>query len=471
MARPTISGLREQVRGQVITPDDPGYDEARAVWNGMFDKRPKVAVRPEQVADVIATVRFARETGVDLSVRGGGHSAPGFGTNDGGVVIDFSRMKHVRVDPSARRAFTGPGATWGDFNHATHAFGLATPGGIISTTGIAGLTLGGGIGYLTRGCGLTCDNLLSADVVTAEGEFLKASKDENEDLFWALRGGGGNFGVVTSFEYRLHKVEQVVAGPLFYELEHAGDLLRFFREHIKDAPRELGGFPAFQVAPPLPFIPEKRHGDTFCIAVVHWSGPAGQADRALKPFRDLAPIVAEHVGPLPYPALNAAFDALYPHGIRSYWKGLFVTELTDEAIAAHLQHGPRVPGVSATMHLYPINGACHEVGADETAFAYRNATFAQVIVAAGPDPAQDDARRKWVRDYHEATAPTAEAGGYINFMSADDQARIADNYAGNYGRLVEVKRKYDPENLFHMNQNISPRIDARVEAHAGEARR
>ncbi len=457
MGTPTIEQLREQCRGQVFTADDAGYDEARAVWNGMFDKRPKAVVRAEQTGDAIAGVNFARDAGLDLSIRGGGHSAPGFGTNDGGIVIDFSRMNHVRVDPASKTAVAGPGATWGDFNHATHAFGLATPGGIVSTTGVAGLTLGGGIGYLARGYGLSCDNLLSADVVTADGRFLHANADENADLFWALRGGGGNFGVVTAFEFRLHEVDQVYAGPIFYELDKAGDLLRFFREFIKDAPREFGGFPAFQIAPPLPFIPEDRHGDTFCAAVVHWTGALDEAENALKPFRDLAPIVAEHVGPLPYPALNAAFDALFPHGIRSYWKGLFVTELPDAAVEAHVEHGSKVPSASATMHLYPINGACHDVGADETAFAYRASTFAEVIVAAGDDPAEDDARKKWVRDYYQATAPHAETGGYINFMSEDDQGRIKDNYSGNYKRLVDVKKTYDPDNLFHMNQNIDPK--------------
>lgn len=456
MGQISVETLREQVRGKVITADDPGYDEARSVHNGMFDKRPKVVVASEQVADVIATVNFARENSLDLSVRGGGHSAPGFGTNDGGVVIDLSPMRTVRVDPKTKTARAGGGTTWGDFNQATHAFGLATTGGIVSTTGIGGLTLGGGIGYLSRGYGLSCDNLISADVVTADGKFLVASERENEDLFWALRGGGGNFGVVASFEYQLHEVDQVYAGPIFYELEHTAVLLEFFREYIVDAPEEFGGFPAFQIAPPLPFIPENRHGDTFCAAVVHWAGPLDKAEKALKPFRDLAPIVAEHVGPLPYPALNGAFDALFPKGQRAYWKGSFVTELPDAAIKAHVEHGSRVPEVSATMHLYPINGACHRVGAKETAFAYRDATFAQVIVAAWQDLSKDAERIKWVRDYYDATAPYSEAGGYINFMDEDDQGRVKDNYQQNYDRLAQVKAKYDPANLFHLNQNITP---------------
>jgi FAD/FMN-containing dehydrogenase len=456
MSKPTIDGLREQVRASIITADDAGYDEARAVHNGMFDRRPKVVIRAEQVADVIAAVNFARDSGLDLSVRGGGHSAPGFGTNDGGVVIDLSPMRHVHVDPRARTARAGGGATWGDFNYATHAYGLATTGGIVSTTGVAGLTLGGGIGYLSRGYGLSIDNLISADVVTADGQVRTASTGENADLFWALRGGGGNFGVATSLEFQLHPVKDVYVGLFFYELESAGTLLRFFREFIKDAPEAYGAFPAFQVAPPLEFIPADRHGDTFCAAIVHWAGPLEHGETAMKPFRDLAPVVAEMVGPMPYPALNAAFDPIFPKGIRSYWKGNFVTELTDAAIEQHLIHGPRAPEVSATMHLYPINGACHRVAPDETAFAYREATLATVIVAAWQDPALDNARIQWVRDYYQATAPHSEPGGYVNFMADDDQPRIQDNYRGNYTRLAMIKRRYDPDNLFHLNQNIQP---------------
>jgi FAD/FMN-containing dehydrogenase len=405
---------------------------------------------------VISAVNFARDQGLDLSVRGGGHSAPGFGTNDDGVVIDLSLMRTVYVDPEARTARAGGGATWGDFNYATHAFRLATTGGIVSTTGVAGLTLGGGIGYLTRGYGLSLDNLLSVDVVTADGQYRRASKDENADLFWGLRGGGGNFGVATSLEFQLHPVNDVYVGIFFYELDQAADLLRFFREFIPDAPEAYGAFPAFQVAPPLPFIPEDRHGDTFCAAMVHWAGPLEEGETAMAPFRDLAPRVGEMVGPMPYPALNAAFDGLFPKGMRSYWKGAYVNELTDAAIEQHLIHGPKVPGVSATMHRYPINGAAGRVASDETAFAYRNATFAPVFVAAWQDPAEDQERIKWVRDYYQAIAPHSEAGGYINFMSDDDQSRIQDNYRDNYNRLVEVKRVFDPDNLFHHNQNIKP---------------
>ncbi|MDQ1485707.1 MAG: hypothetical protein QOJ62_1400, partial [Actinomycetota bacterium] len=305
----TVDQLRESVQGQVVTPADSAYDEARKVYNAMIDRRPAVVVRASNVDDVVAAVRYARENSLDVAVRGGAHSVPGFGTCDGGVVIDLSGMRNVTVDPATSTAKAQGGATWGDFNDATHEFGLATTGGIISTTGVAGLTLGGGIGYLTRGFGLSCDNLISADVVTADGRQVHASANENADLFWALRGGGGNFGVVTTLEFQLHPVNDIYGGPIFYELESAPDIFRFFREYIADAPRAMGAFPAFQIAPPLPFIPENRHGDTLIALVTCWSGPIEQGESALKPFHDVAPIVAEMTGAMPYPALNSAFDA------------------------------------------------------------------------------------------------------------------------------------------------------------------
>ena len=456
MATITFDTLRQQVRGDVIAAEDAGYDEARSVRNRMIDRRPAVVTRPVNAGDVIAAVNFARESHLPLAIRGGGHSVPGFGTCDDGVVIDMSRMRGVRVNPEKRTARAEGGATWGDFNAATNAFGLATTGGIISTTGIAGLTLGGGIGYLARGYGLSLDNLISADVVTADGKLLIASDKENQDLFWAIRGGGGNFGVVTSFEFRLHPVKDIYGGPMFFELKYAGDLLRFFRDYIKDAPEAMGAFPAFQIAPPLPFIPENRHGDTFALMVACWSGPVAEGEKALKPFHDVAPVFAEHVGPMPYPALNSAFDGLYPPDLQHYWKANFVKELTDDAIAAHVEHGSKVPAMTSTMHIYPINGAVHKVASDDTAFAYRDANFATVIAGMWPDPAQNKDNIKWVRDYYDATAPLSEEGGYINFMAEDDQSRIKANYKGNYNRLVQAKKKYDPDNLFRVNQNIKP---------------
>jgi FAD/FMN-containing dehydrogenase len=451
-----LSALRENVRGTVISAEDADYDEARTVYNAMIDRRPSVIVRPANTGDVMTAVRFAADNDLTIAVRGGSHSVPGFGTADDALVVDLSSMRSVRVDPLTQTARVEGGATWGDLNAAAYPFGLATTGGIISTTGVGGLTLGGGIGYLARGLGLSCDNLLAADVVTADGSFHVASDKDDADLYWAIRGGGGNFGVVTSFEFRLSPVKDIYGGPMFFELDRAGDLLRFYRDFIVDAPEELGCFPAYQIAPPLPFIPEDRHGEPFIAMVTCWAGDPAEGEKALQPIRDVAPRVAEHVGVMPYPALNSAFDGLVPPGLQHYWKANFVTELTDDAVAAHLEHGPKVPVVNSTMHIYPINGAVHRVEPGATAFAYRDATFATVIAGMWPDPADNEANTAWVKDYYAATAPHSEEGGYVNFMAEDDQSRIRANYRGNYDRLAEIKRRYDPDNLFRHNQNIQP---------------
>jgi FAD/FMN-containing dehydrogenase len=448
--------MLDRVRGEVVTAQSPAYDEARAVYNAMFDRRPLAIVRAVDVADVRAAVRAAAEGGLDLAVRAGGHSVPGFGTTDDGIVIDLRPMKGVRIQPDARVAQVQAGCTWGDFDHAASDFGLATTGGIISTTGVSGLTLGGGIGYLARAHGLSCDNLRSADVVLADGTFVTADQDSHPDLFWALRGGGGNFGVVTSMEFDVHPVDTIYGGPMFFELDVAEDFLRTYREWIVDAPREMGGFPAYQIAPPLPFIPENRHGEPFLLFVSCFNGPDDRAEELLSAFREIAEPVAEHVERMPYAGLNSAFDGLLPPGLQHYWKANFVDELTDEAIAAHLQHGPKVPALQSTMHLYPINGAVHDVASDQTAFAYRDATFAPVIAGMWPDPTDNADNIRWVRDYYEATAPYSAEGGYVNFMADDDQDRVRANYGANYDRLVDVKRGYDPDNLFHLNQNIRP---------------
>jgi len=456
MTKPTLSDLRAASRGQVITRDDPAYAAARKVYNGMIDRHPLVIARPSNAADVMAAVGFARESALSLSIRGGAHSVPGFGTNDDGVVIDLSTMRGIRVDPVARTVRAEGGATWGDLFHATYGFGGATTGGIISTTGVGGLTLGGGIGHLSRGYGLSVDNLLSADVVTADGAFKIASEKENPDLFWALRGGGGNFGVVTSFVYKLLPVKDVFVGLVFFELSAARQVLEFYREYIAKAPEQMGAFFAFQIAPPLPFIPEKRHGEPLCLIVACWSGPLEQGEKALEPIRKAGPVAAELVTPMPFPALNSAFDALLPAGLQHYWKAVFAPALTDGAIAAHLQHGPKVPVVNSTTHIYPINGACHRVKADATAFAYRDAQFATVIAGMWPEPSDNAKNIQWVKDYYAALQPHSAAGGYVNFMADDDQGRVRDNYKGNYERLAQVKKKYDPSNLFHVNQNIKP---------------
>jgi FAD/FMN-containing dehydrogenase len=452
-----IDQLRDQIRGAVIGPADDGYEDARSVYNAMIDRRPQVVVRPASVADVTTTVNVARDADLDLAVRGGSHSVPGFGTVDDGVVLDLSSLKGIRVDPVTSTVRAQGGCTWGDLDHATHAFGLATTGGILSTTGIGGLTLGGGIGYLGRRYGLTCDNLISADVVTADGRLITASEKEHDDLFWALRGGGGNFGVVTEFEYRVHPVKMIYGGPIFYPVDRAGDVLRFYRDFIATAPEEQGAFLGFHMAPPLPFIPQDRHGETMCAIVACWAGPLDEGERQTRPFlEDVAPPAAQHTGPMPYPALQSAFDELLPPGLQHYWKADFVHELTDEAIAAHVEHGSRVPVVQSTMHLYPLNGAPQRVAPDATAFAYREANFAANIAGMWPDPADNERNIRWVRDYWEAIHPHNAEGGYVNFMSGDDQDRLRASYRDNYDRLAAIKAAYDPDNLFHLNQNIQP---------------
>ncbi|MBO0773757.1 MAG: FAD-binding oxidoreductase [Actinobacteria bacterium] len=450
------TSLRDRFTGRVVAPGDPDYEDARHVHNFMIDKNPAVIAYCASTQDVQAVVDHARADGRHLAVRGGAHSVPGYGTADDAIVADLSGLDRVRVDPARRTARVGGGATWGTMNTATAAHGLATTGGIISTTGVGGLTLGGGIGYLARAHGLSCDNLLSAEVVLADGSIVTASETEHPDLFWALRGGGGNFGVVTEFEFRLHPVTDIYGGPMFFEREAAGDIFRLYREFIAGAPREYGGFPAWQIAPPLPFVPEDRVGEPFLALVSCWTGDPAEGERILQRFRDIAAPVAEHVGPMPYPALNSAFDALVPRGLQHYWKAVFVGELTDDAIDAHLVHGPRVPAVNSTMHLYPVNGACHDVPADATAWGHRDASYACVIAGMWPDPADNEANTRWVRDYYAALAPHSQPGGYVNFASADDQQRVRENFGPGYDRLAGIKRRYDPDNFFHLNQNIAP---------------
>ncbi|MGK7311715.1 MAG: FAD-binding oxidoreductase [Candidatus Longimicrobiales bacterium M2_2A_002] len=450
--------LDEAIRGPVITPEDRQYDDARTVYNAMHDRHPRAVVRPVDAADVMAALAHATDRGLPVAVRGGSHSVPGYGTVDDGVVIDLRRMRGVRIDPDRRTARVGGGALLGDVDHAGYPFGLATPLGFASTTGIGGLTLGGGIAaYLGRKYGLTCDNLLSADVVTADGRQVTASRDRNSDLFWALRGGGGNFGVVTSFEFRLHPVKDVVGGPIFFEIDAARDVLSFYRDYLEAAPRELGGFVGFHRAPPLPFIPEARHDEPHVVVVTCWSGDPEEAGDVIAPIRAAGPVAAEHVGPMPYPVLQSAFDELVPAGLRHYWKPDFVAELTDDAIAAHAAHGRRVPSVNSTMHLYPTDGAVQDVAPEATAYAHRSADFAMTIVGMWREPSQAEEHMAWVTEYYEAVHPhSGHEGGYTNFAAADDQARVRENYGSSYDRLARIKAEWDPDNVFRLNQNIEP---------------
>jgi FAD/FMN-containing dehydrogenase len=452
----SVKEFKSNLRGSVIEPGDKGYDDARKVYNGMIHKRPRLIARCADVADVIRSVNFARDQDLLLAIRSGGHNAGGLGICDDGLVIDLASMKYTRVDPTARTVTVGGGCTWGDVDHATHVFGLATPSGIISTTGVGGLTLGGGIGHLTRKCGLTIDNLISADVVLANGNFVKANADENSDLFWAIRGGGGNFGVVTSFTFRLHPVDTIYGGPMLYELSEAAGVMKWYRELIHGAPDDLNGFFAFMTVPPAPPFPEHLRLKKMCGVVWTYSGSLTKADETFKPIRAFKKAALDLVGPLPQPALQSMFDALYPPGLQWYWRADFVNELSDEAIAQHIRFGNALPSMHSTMHLYPINGAASRVGKHDTAWNYRDATWAQVMVGVDPDPANNEKTISWTKSYYDALHPYSAGGAYVNFMMDEGEERVKATYGDNYERLVAIKDKFDPNNLFRVNQNIKP---------------
>jgi len=456
MSGVSLDQLRSRVRGQLIQPSDEAYDSARRVYNAMIDKRPGLIVMCADAADVIAAVDYARENRMLVAIRGGGHNGGGLGTCDGGVVIDLSRMKGVRVDPTAHTVRVGGGCTWGDVDHATHAFGTAVPTGIISTTGVGGLTLGGGIGHLSRKHGLTIDNLLSADVVLADSRFVIASSDRNEDLYWALRGGGGNFGVVTSFLFRLQPVKTVYAGPTFWPLDQAGGVMKIYRELIAGAPDDVNGFFAFLTVPPAPMFPEHLHGKKVCGIIWCCTESVSEAEKTIKPMRQFGKPVFDHVGPMPHPALQSIFDPLYPPGLQWYWRADFVKELSDKAIELHLEHASRLPTMHSTMHLYPVNGAVQRIGKSETAFSYRDVTWAEVIVGVDPEPAHREKIVAWTKEYWDALHPHSAGGAYVNFMMEEGQDRVRTTYRDNYQRLATVKKKYDPTNLFRVNQNIHP---------------
>ncbi len=453
-----VDTFGQGLRGELIGRNHPAYDAARALYNGMIDKRPRMIARCADVADVIAGVNFARENGLLLAIRGGGHNGPGFGSCDDGLVLDLSPMKGVRVDPASHTVRVGPGCTQGDVDHATHGFGLAVPAGIVSTTGVAGLTLGGGHGYLTRKHGLTIDNLIEADVVLADGRFVTASERDHADLFWALRGGGGNFGVVTSFLFRAHPVARVYAGPIFWDQAQAGEIMRWYRDWLPKAPPELGAFLGLKAVPSTAPFPRELWGRRICALVSCYAGPQAEGEAAMRPVRtELPASLLDGMAEMPFPMLQSLFDPLLPKGLQWYWKAGFVKELTDAAIAEHLRHAARSPSELSLMHLYPINGAVHRVGPGETAWAARDATWSMVIAAIDPDPAKAAALKAWGRAYWEGLRPYTLGGGYVNFMSDDEGAdRVRASYGANWDRLVAMKRKYDPANLFRVNQNIGP---------------
>jgi FAD/FMN-containing dehydrogenase len=452
-----VAQFRAQLRGELIEPSDPGYEAARQVYNGMISRKPRLIVKCADVADVMAAVRFGRDHQLLLAIRGGGHNAGGLGVCDDGLVIDLSGLKYVRVDPEAKTVRVGAGCTWGDVDHATHPFGLAIPSGFISTTGVAGLTLGGGIGYLTRQYGLTIDNLLAADVVLADGSLVVASADEHDDLFWAIRGGGGNFGVVTSFLFRANPVQTVCAGPMLWDLKDAADVMKWWSDFIVRAPEDINGFFAFLTVPPVPPFPEELHLKKMCGIVWVCNGSLERMNELLAPLREYRKPAFEFIGPMPFPFLQSFFDALYPSGLQWYWKADFANELSDEAIALHVKHGSQLPTMHSTAHIYPINGAARRPRNDDTPWSYRDATFSEVIVGVDPDPANKDKITAWARAYWEALHPYGAGGAYVNFMmDGEGEDRIRATYRDNYDRLARIKAKYDPENSFRVNQNIAP---------------
>jgi hypothetical protein len=440
--------LKAAFRGRLLSPTEPGYDESRVLWNAMIDRKPGLIARCTGAADVIAAVNFARENNLVVSVRGGGHNVAGFAVSDAGLMIDLSPMKGIRVDPAARVAWAQPGLTWGEFDHETQAFGLATTGGWVPSTGIAGLTLGGGIGFLVRRFGLACDNLLAADVVTADGRLLRASKTENADLFWAVRGGGGNFGVVTSFEYRLHPVGPLILGGLLlHPLPEAKKIVRFYHEYAQQAPDEL------MVHCDLVTGPDGRRAVGFILC---WSGSIEEGKKWVQPLRECGSLAADMVQAMPYTALQAIGGNLLPAGRHNYWKSSFMSDVSDQAIDTMLAHFESVPSPFSVIALEPLGGAVSRVGADETAFGERSALYNLIVVGSWTDPADDAKNMRWVRGYWEAMRPYLNTAAYVNYLDADEQERVKTIYGKKYDQLVAIKDKYDPTNLFRLNQNIRP---------------
>ncbi|MEU3553695.1 FAD-binding oxidoreductase [Streptomyces fragilis] len=454
-----LDGLRTALRGRAVTPGNADYDEARRVYNGMIDRRPAAVVRCVDAADVRATLAYAQETGTDLAVRGGGHSAPGASVIDGGITLDLTPMRWVRVDAEARIAQAGGGSLLGDLDHATHTFGLGIPAGNVSSTGLGGLTLGGGHGHLTRAYGLTVDSLIAADVILADGRAVTATEENHPDLFWALRGGGGNFGVVTSFTFRLHPVHTVGTAITVWPIDRTTDVLRWYREFLPSAPEDLNGFFAVMNIPPVPPFPEPIHGRKMAVVVWCYSGDLER--NTLEELRSAvdepAPPAFHFAAPMPYPVLQSMFDPLIPEGLQWYWRGDFFDTISDEAAEVHERYGSAIPTALSTMHLYPVDGAAHRVGSEATAWAYRDAVWSAVISGIDPDPANADLIRQWCVDYWSDLHPHSMGGAYVNFLwEAAGPDHVRSTYRGNYDRLADVKRAYDPYNFFQSNHNIAP---------------
>jgi len=450
-----IEEFKNQLRGDVILPQDENYEDTRKIYNAMIDKRPGMFAMCTDVADVMHAVNFGRENNLLVSVRGGGHNAGGLGIADGALTIDLSGIKFVRVDTKAKTVRVGGGNTWGEVDHATHAFGLAAPAGIISTTGVGGLTLGGGVGHLSRKCGLTIDNVLEADMVLADGSFVTVNENQHSDLYWAIRGGGGNFGIITSFLFKAYDIHTVYGGPVFWEIEKTPEVMKWYHEFIHKAPEDLNGFFATMEIPGPPF-PEHLHNKKYCAIIWCYAGDLDKAEEIFKPILEFNAPIFEHVGPMPFPAIQTMFDGLLPSGMQWYWRADFFGELGEEVGSETMKFGASIPTPLSQMHLYPITGAAARPGNTDTPWAYRDAKYAGVIVGVDPDPANAEKITKWTKEFWEAMHPYSSGGAYSNFMMEEGQERVKASFKHNYDRLLEVKRKHDPENFFSVNQNINP---------------
>ncbi|HYG87195.1 MAG TPA: FAD-binding oxidoreductase [Azospirillum sp.] len=455
-----VERLRAQLRGTIVTPDMPDYDEVRQIWNAMIDRRPGLIIRCADASDVLHCVRLARDHRLLTAVRGAGHNIAGNAVCEGGLMIDLSPMNSVRVDEARLVASVGPGATLGDFDREAQAFGLATPLGINSTTGVAGLTLGGGFGWLSRKYGMTIDNLIAADMVTAAGDSVRASETENPDLFWGIRGGGGNFGVVTSFEFRLHRIgPEVLAGLVVHPFEQAGELLRRYREMAPRMPDELACWAVLRKAPPLPFLPPEVHGKEVLVFAVCYAGDPAAGRKELEPLLALGEPLGTHLDVMPYVAWQSAFDALLTRGARNYWKSHNFTALEDGLLDLTLRYAGQLPTPQCEIFIGQLGGAVNRVPADATAYPHRDAEYIMNVHTRWDDPAGDQRCVAWARDFFNATAPYATGGVYVNFITEDEE-RVADAYGRNYQRMVALKRRYDPDNLFRLNQNIPAQVAA-----------
>jgi FAD/FMN-containing dehydrogenase len=453
----TIERLKTNVKGQVVLPDDPSYDEVREIWNATIDRRPAVIVKCANADDVSHAIAFAQENKLEISIRGGGHNIAGNALCDNGVTIDLSAMKNVRVDAQKRRAYVEPGATLGDFDKATQVHGLATPVGINSTTGVAGLTLGGGFGWLTRKYGLTIDNLVSAEMITADGKMIRTSENENADLFWAIRGGGGNFGVVTEFEFELHSVgSEILAGLIVFPFSQAKQVLTKYREFAGSAPEELNVWVILRKAPPLPFLPVSVHGKEVVVLPVFYIGDIAEGEKLIEPLHSFGDAYGEHIGTQPYVEWQQAFDPLLARGARNYWKSHNFTELRDGVLDAIVEFAGKLPSPQCEIFIGFIAGASNRVSADAMAYYHRDAKFVLNVHGRWDDVANDEICIRWTREFFQASAPYASAGAYVNFMTEEEGDRVAAAYGSNYERLVQIKKQYDPENIFHLNQNIKP---------------